>query len=297
LKIKRLCPAKINWYLNIVAKRSDGYHEIDTLMVPVKLYDRITVNKRNADKTGVLFSCNDLNLPIDENNTIIKTVKLMEEYTGRQFDLDIYLEKAIPYGAGLGGGSSNAEAVLSAIDELLSLKIELTKKHEILSMVGADAPFFLYQRAAICKGTGTEVYPIDFPTEQELVIIIIVPDIEVNTRWAYSLIEKNALTLSIGHAKNFVPGGIPSGGLSSVERYNFFEHLVFPHYPILSDVRGFMVGNGAIASGMSGSGSAIFATFEDRELAENIVGACKVEYPLARVFVTEPELDSKLSSI
>ena len=133
-------PAKINIGLNIISKRSDGYHNLETIFYPLyDLCDIIQIKKSNEFK----FACDEKSLSCDDSNLIVRTVELLEEHTKQKFDVDIYLQKNIPMGAGLGGGSSDAAATLISLNEMFSLGLDQQTMLDLALELGSDVPFFL----------------------------------------------------------------------------------------------------------------------------------------------------------
>src|SRR5215475_14377466 len=152
-----LAPAKINLSLKILGRRSDGFHELDTLIAPISLYDEIRIDKRPH---GIGFSCDDPSLPQDDDNLAVRAAKAFFETTKIEPAISIELKKKIPHGAGLGGGSSDAASVLLALNELFEAKLSREALAEMAKPLGSDVPFFLFQSAALCKGRGELVSPV-----------------------------------------------------------------------------------------------------------------------------------------
>ena len=150
-----LCPAKVNLFLYVLGKRADGYHDIFTLFYPVSIYDTLSIQK--SDKTTL--TCSNKNIPEDDNNIIIKTHNILKEKYNLQDNFNITLEKNIPFGAGLGGGSSNAAYYLKAINEISGLCLNYEQMAEIMAEVGSDTVFFLKNIPQLAYGRGTELMP------------------------------------------------------------------------------------------------------------------------------------------
>ena len=151
-------PAKINLSLRILGKRDDGFHEIETRMVRLSLHDRIRLKWRDDDH--VVLRCSDKSLPTGEENLVVKAVRAIEQHTGKVFSLSLDLEKHIPSGAGLGGGSSDAAAVLRAINEMAALHLPEAELAAVGATIGSDIPFFVYDRTCDCRGRGEIVEPV-----------------------------------------------------------------------------------------------------------------------------------------
>ena len=145
-------PAKVNLVLRIRAKRPDGYHDIETLMVPISLADELDVEV--SDGSGVELKCDQPDLPSGSGNLAWRAAEVFEQHTGLRFHTRISLRKKIPHGAGLGGGSSNAAAVLKALDQLHNTRLGPRTLEELAATIGSDIPFFIRSRPSSCRGRG-----------------------------------------------------------------------------------------------------------------------------------------------
>src|SRR5256885_269850 len=157
-----LAPAKINLSLRILKPRSDGFHEIETLIAPISLYDKIDIEKQNR---WIDFICDDQTLSTGDDNLVVRAAKTFFEQTKIKSGVGIKLEKKIPHGAGLGGGSSDAAATLRALDELFETKLSQEDMTKLASTIGSDVSFFLFDSAGICKGRGEIVEPTKLKTK------------------------------------------------------------------------------------------------------------------------------------
>ena len=146
-----LAPAKINLSLRILNRRPDGFHEIETLISPISLYDKIDIDKQSR---WIDFSCDDPTLSTGDDNLVVRAAKLFLERAKIKSGVSIKLQKKIPHGAGLGGGSSDAAATLKALNELFETKLSHDDLAKLASQIGSDVPFFLFESAALCKGRG-----------------------------------------------------------------------------------------------------------------------------------------------
>jgi len=154
-----LAPAKINLSLKILGRRSDDFHEIETLIVPISLYDRIKIERRSS-KHGIEFRCDDPSVPQGDRNLAVLAAIAFFEKTRIESGVLIELKKKIPHGAGLGGGSSDAASTLMALNELFETKLPREALAKMAEGIGSDVSFFIFQSAAICKGRGELVSPI-----------------------------------------------------------------------------------------------------------------------------------------
>ena len=266
-------PAKINLALDIVGKREDGYHEIETVMHQVELCDLIKVE----DSDEMKIDCND-KIPL-KGNLVLKAVKLLKGRYNLTRNVSITIEKNIPVAAGLGGGSSNAALTLIALDKLWGLNL---KQEELISLakeIGSDVPFFIAGNAAYATGKGEllqKLDPINFYA------VLINPGFDVSTKWAYESLNLGLTGKKL--ASREILKCVKKNNLREIAQFlhNDFETVVLDKYPVLKEIKGSLVANGALNSVMSGSGPTIFGIFEDEEKAknayENLKGSYKFVY-------------------
>ena len=244
--------AKINIGLNVVSKRDDGYHNLETIFYPVKLADALEL----ADSDKMQFSSSGIKIDGNpENNLVVKAYKLLQ----KDFKLPLvklHLNKVIPFGAGLGGGSSDAAFTLKMLNDYFNLKIPSAKLENYAAQIGADCPFFINNKPTFATGIGDQFQPINLDlTEYE--ILIVKPNISVSTPDAY---------------KNIIPSK-PEFNLKDIENLpieswkdyikNDFEESVFETYPEIENLKQTLYKMGALYASMSGSGSALFGVFCD----------------------------------
>lgn len=263
-------PAKINLSLRVLRRREDGFHEITTRMAPLALADRLTLEIPGDAPSGTVgFTCDDPTIPGDENNLAVKAVRALEKHTGVLPGLRLHLEKHIPHGAGLGGGSSDAAAVLRGLGELLG--IPFPALHAAAAETGSDVPFFLYNSTCDCTGRGEQVTPVPgFDWRPRLLLLkppFGVPTPDAYQRWFGSREVPGFL---------YIPQYTPGGELS-----NDLERPVFEKYPVLGLLKSqLLTCPGVLAALMSGSGSTVFAVLTAEAdaaaitaAAEEVVGA------------------------
>src|SRR3989440_424386 len=176
-----LAPAKINLSLRVLGKRKDGFHEIETLIAPISLHDKIDIEKQSR---WIDFSCDDPTLSTGDDNLVVRAAKLFFEKTKISGGVGIKLQKTIPHGAGLGGGSSDAAATLRALNQLFETKLSRDELAKLGSTIGSDVSFFLFESAAICKGRGENVNPMKL--KEKLSILLCKPAFSVSSGWTYS---------------------------------------------------------------------------------------------------------------
>lgn len=270
--------AKINLALAIQNKRSDGYHNLSTIMQTVSIYDRVTLKKNNQ------ITCNINNdfIPSGEKNIAFKAAKVFLEFTGIDAGVDIVIDKKIPYGAGMGGGSADAAAVFLGLNKLYCANVSENSLVQLASKVGADVPFLLKGGTALAEGIGeiiTNIKPLP-----ECNILIVKPSISISTADAYSKYDK-----LVGEAKNSVNCLIPyleKGDLDGLccGLFNDFEKVVAG--TIINKIKDQMMARGALTSCMTGSGSAVFGIYRDFETADGAKAEFEKEGFLS--FVCEP---------
>jgi 4-diphosphocytidyl-2-C-methyl-D-erythritol kinase len=264
--MKRSAPAKINLSLEIREKRADGFHEIETLMCPITLEDTLEIEEGN--QPGVAFTCNETALPTDETNLVVKAARLFLERTRQVRGVKIHLEKQIPHGAGLGGGSSDAAATLLALDELFQTRLENAALAEMAAGLGSDVPFFLFQSAAVCRGRGEKVSPVDFP--HRLPLVLMKPPFGVATPWAYSRWRDSMELPETPYAAQEFPWGL---------LVNDLERPVFEKYIFLAFLKRWLLAQPeTLGALMSGSGSTCFAVLRDDGQAAALEQKARAEF-------------------
>jgi 4-diphosphocytidyl-2-C-methyl-D-erythritol kinase len=274
-KIRVLAPAKVNLSLRIVGRRADGYHFLDSLMVPVSLCDEITV-EASSGPTGIVVTCDDPTIPGDETNLAYKAAALLCRETKTQARIIIDLHKHIPAGTGLGGGSSDAAAVLKSLNTLLSLGLSEARLCTLGARLSADVPFFLPCRPAKVEGIGEILTPVSPPPSCWL--LIVVPPFGVSTPWAYRRFDELPHSET---AQKHVAAQWPS----PESLVNDLERAVIPAYPQIGRIKDSLLRLGAEGALMSGSGSAVFGVFQNRAVAEQAKTALTEE---GKTFLVEP---------
>ena len=257
--------AKINLDLRVLHKRPDGFHELRTIFQTISLADRIEVEYQRGRAKVELKS--NIDIP---GNLILKASDLVMRAARASGQLRIRLTKRIPMGGGLGGGSSNAAAMLLALPKLLNKKLPLEKLMELAAELGSDVPFFLMGGAAVGLGRGTELYPLpDVPASPGL---LITPDIHSSTAAAYAALNRRPQDkLSAPIVNDFQSvvlsacSPIPNPQSQPI---NDFETVVFHQHPQLKSIKGKLLKLGAWRAMMTGSGSALFGLFPSRELRD-----------------------------
>ena len=251
-------PAKINFGLWIGSRRDDGYHQISTIFVPISLYDTIHVELSEDHK--ITFECSDPALPAGSYNLCWKAAELFFREICVKSGVYIKLEKAIPVEAGLGGGSSDAAAVLSCLSQLHPGMITNEKLISLAAQLGADVPFFLLQRTCAASGIGETLKPVDFPWKCS--ILLVIPSYSISTADAYAAFDRQLkdTPLSVDYAE--VLSSLDSLKDARETVRNDFEAVLFPHYSDLETIKGELYETGADYASLTGSGSAVYGMFE-----------------------------------
>ncbi|OOP54876.1 MAG: 4-(cytidine 5'-diphospho)-2-C-methyl-D-erythritol kinase [Candidatus Brocadia carolinensis] len=231
-KITIAAPAKINLFLEILGKRPDGYHEIETVMQGISLYDYIHMENHDKD---IEFTCSNPKLTVGEDNLILKAVRLFQKASGISRGVKIHLDKRIPVGAGLGGGSSDAVATLSGLNRLWQVGYDETKLISLAEKLGSDTPFFVFGNTAICKGRGEVVTPYNLPVKYHYIVIY--PKFEVSTATVYKNF-KIVLTKNLKDVSFFLQS-LASGNPEQLGAclYNRLEDVVFKLYPEIEKIK------------------------------------------------------------
>jgi len=251
-------PAKINLGLYVLDKRSDEFHNIQTIFYPLLLSDELTFER--SDRLELSSNSEQVNRL--KSNIIQKSIKLVEEKTGKNIALKIFIDKKIPLGAGLGGGSSNAATTLKALNELYHLKLNYEILAELALKIGSDVPYFLNPTPAIGESSGEKVKPVSL--EINYPILIVNPGLMISTKWAFDNIsirksKKNRL-------EQLAKGNIEFDKMKRNVK-NDFESLVFSKYPVISEIKKELYNIGAEFALMTGTGSTVFGIFSNLQRA------------------------------
>jgi len=258
-------PAKINLRLEILRKREDGYHELRTVFQKINLYDRLHFCLKR--KRGISIKVDHPGLPTGEKNLVYQATQSLLKKSGYQGGVEIKIEKRIPLGAGLGGGSSNAATALKALNQLLKRGLSDRELVTLGLAIGADVPFFFLEGSAIGTGIGEKLKKIELPT---LWYILIYPGFEVSTRWAY---QNFVLTKKRFHFKFQMLLDTPEN-ISKI-LLNDLEEVVSSEYPQIGLMKNILSSCGALGVLMTGSGPTVFGMFPTKEEATKAYGKVK----------------------
>lgn len=265
MKLELDSPAKINLWLRILGRREDGFHEVQTRLCKVAIADTVVLERR-ASGTGLEFTCSEPGLPLDDSNLAVRALKAFEERAGIHLAWRLHLEKRLPAGAGLGGGSGNAATVLQAANELTGRPLLLEDLLELAAGMGADVPFFLLDTpAADGSGRGEQVTPVALV--QPLYLVLLKPAFPVPTPWAYRQWVGSQELPGIRYAPQPGPWGVLENSL---------ERPVFEKYRLLPALKTWLLEQpGVLAALMSGSGSTLFAVTQDEAVGQDLAIAAR----------------------
>jgi 4-diphosphocytidyl-2-C-methyl-D-erythritol kinase len=265
---------KINWTLQVLGKRPDGYHELVTVLQTISLHDELTFRARDDEQ--FVLSCNDQAIPVDQTNLIWRAASALRERTGHDKGVEVHLEKQIPSQAGLGGGSSNAAVTLLGLNDLWDCGLSLGELSAIAATIGADVPFFLTAGTAIGEGIGTQLSVLpDAPNRQ---LIIVSPRVGVSTKDAYEALNQPSLTTHSSTsilARSFAPSNLADSDQWPLQ--NDFENVIFEIEPEIRRAKTALLDSGARGALLAGSGSSVFGIFPDEESRQRGLDSLKVE--------------------
>jgi len=250
-------PAKVNLRLEILNKRKDGYHELRTVFQKISLHDTLHFSLKK--EKGISIATDHPNLPVGKTNLVYQAAQSMLKASDYQGGVHIEIKKQIPLGAGLGGGSSNAATTLKALNQLLKRSLPKRKLMEMGLEIGADVPFFIWEGAAIGSGIGEKLKKVTLP---DLQYVLIYPNFEVSTRWAY---QNFVLTNQRIHFNLHKFLKTPEG-ISSI-LFNHLEEVVSRKYPQIEVMKNSLLSRGALGALMTGSGPTVFGLFQDDKSA------------------------------
>ena len=258
--------AKINLGLKIINKRRDGLHNIESVFLQISLHDSLTFSSSN--KFSIISK--GISCPTNQNNILFKVIDILKKEYDININVKVLINKNIPIGAGLGGGSSNAAAFLKYLLEVNQIKLSNEKLVKLASQIGSDVPFFLNGGFQLIKGTGDYLQPIETTIFNNKKILLIHPKFHISTKWAYSEVKKHLLT------SNNKP---KFSALTEKVNWNLFENdfekFVCTTYPEILKLKKLLKNDGALYSGLSGSGSTVFGLYNDNQSFDNILSLLK----------------------
>lgn len=252
-------PAKVNYVLDVIRRRPDGYHDLRMVMQRVNLCDEITISL--TDTPDITVTCGKNGVPDGPGNIAWKAARILLDMASTGQGAEIAIAKNIPVAAGLGGGSSDAASVLMGMNELLGLGMSDQRLMEIGVKLGADVPFFVFKKTALAEGIGEQLSAMpDMPTTW---VLLVNPGVHVSTGWVYRNLQ---LTNRDELAKlPYFYGTIED--ICSILS-NDLESVTIPAFPVIAEIKATMMRSGALGAMMSGSGPTVFGLFPDRSTAE-----------------------------
>ena len=254
---------KINLGLRVIRKRPDGYHDLETIFVPIYgLHDELEVERIQTDDLSFIQEGIAVDCPA-EDNLIVKCYRMFAKKYPKVGKVAVRFKKNIPFGAGLGGGSSDAAHMAIALNELFGLGLSKEKLAQEVSVLGADCAFFIYNTPCFAEGIGDQLTPIDLDLKG-IRIVLIKPNEGVSTREAYSGITKHPEVEGQIKSLFFERSGLYSFSPKDGQLFiNDFEATVFPNHPKIAEIKKRLLDAGAFYASMSGSGSTVYGLFKD----------------------------------
>src|ERR1035438_9684623 len=249
MRLEKKSSCKVNLLLNILGKRADGFHELETVMQPVNLFDDIHFER---GENGIQLTCDEPTLPVDSKNLVHRAAAGFLSAAKIPSGVKIRLEKKIPLAAGLGGGSGNAATTLLALNELFGQPLSGAKLRELAAALGSDIPFFLQNQPALATGRGEKIQPLEpFPALLGKAFFLIHPGFGISTPWAYQNLARfpEALNGTPGRARKLISklqtGDLPA---ARAEFFNSLEAPALDKFPVLALYQEFLRENGALAA-------------------------------------------------
>jgi 4-diphosphocytidyl-2-C-methyl-D-erythritol kinase len=255
------CNAKVNLYLKVIGRRTDGYHDIATVYHSISLHDTLTLRRGGR---GIRVTCDDPRVPLGERNLVFRAVASLLENSRE--GADIAIEKRIPMDAGLGGGSADAAGALIGIDRLFDLGRTGKELESIASAIGADVKFLLHGGCALGVGKGDNLS--FFPPLPKMDLVLVVPDVSVSTGWAYDSLKMGLTTRQVDLTMIKSALGQGDATFPCEILHNDFESLIFERYPLVGGLKSDLLGCGASGALMSGSGPVVYGVFSDPSKAQ-----------------------------
>ncbi len=290
MRLEKKSPCKVNLILNILGKRADGFHELETVMQPVNLCDAMTFERAGG---SLQLTCSHPELPCDSKNLVHRAATSFLAAANISDGVKIHLQKNLPLAGGIGGGSANAAVTFSALNELFGAPLPVEKLHELSAALGSDVPFFLYDKPALATGRGEKVRTLEnFLALKGRAFFLVHPGFGISTPWSYQTLarfpkdqngtpgraEKLVAALQISDSLAPIGGEGRGEGAALDHFYNSLEAPAFDKFPVLQLYKEFLRENGALVSLMSGSGSTTFAIAENLKAAETMAEKFKSQF-------------------
>jgi 4-diphosphocytidyl-2-C-methyl-D-erythritol kinase len=270
---------KVNLLLNVLGKRSDGFHELETIMQPLPIFDRLHFEPGDG---GIELTCSDPRLPTDSGNLVHRAADVFLRAAGIRHGVRIRLDKRIPLAAGLGGGSGNAATTLLGLNDLFGQPLAQTQLETLAASLGSDIPFFLQSKPGLATGRGERIQSLEpFPALRGAAFVLVHPGFGISTPWAYQQLRHFPTALSglPGCAQKLL-AALQGADLraAGAQFFNSLEAPALKKYPLLRLYQDFFRSNGAAGVLMSGSGSTTFAVTSNLPAAESLADRFKSEF-------------------
>ncbi len=269
--IELLSPAKVNLRLEVLRRRGDGYHEIRTILQRIGLYDRLRVSLKEQE--GISVITDSPRLPVDEQNLAYRAASVLLKEAGARVGIEVHIQKEIPISAGLGGGSSNAASTLMGLNRILKLNFSKGRLMAIGARIGADIPFFIFERTAVATGIGEKLEPLEI--RPSIWLVLVNPGWEVATRWVYEGLNFK-LTKRPIHIK--LPPFFNDIGQVARMLHNDLESVTVAAFPEINAIKTELLSHGAVGSLMTGSGPTVFGLFRHNKEAERAYRKLNAKY-------------------
>lgn len=277
--LQKKSPCKVNLILNILGRRPDGFHELETVLQPVPIGDELTFERAGA---GLQLTCSHPELPVDSQNLVHRAAAAFRATARISDGVRIHLQKNLPLAGGIGGGSANAAVTLSALNELFGAPLSRERLQDLAAALGSDVPFFLHDQPALATGRGEQVQTLEpFAALSGKAFFLFHPGFGISTPWSYQNLAR------FPQARNGRPGRAQTlvarlrgadWKRATAEIYNSLEAPAFDKFPVLALYQEFLRAHGALVALMSGSGSTTFAIAQNLAAADTLAEAFKSEF-------------------
>lgn len=279
MRLEKKSPCKVNLVLNILGRRPDGFHELETVMQPVNVCDDMIFERAGS---ALELTCSHPELPTDAKNLVHRAATAFLAAANITDGVRIRLQKNLPLAGGIGGGSANAAVTFTALNEMFGQPVSPEKLHELAAALGSDVPFFLQEKPALATGRGEKIRTLDnFPALRGKAFFLVHPGFGISTPWSYQNLARFPRDLNgePGRAEELVAKLRTNQWPAIADGfYNSLEAPAFDKFPVLKIYKEFLSENGALVSLMSGSGSTTFAIAENLSAAETLAEKFKSQF-------------------
>jgi 4-diphosphocytidyl-2-C-methyl-D-erythritol kinase len=274
-------PAKLNLYLDVLDRRNDGYHDIVTILQTININDIIQLEEANE----ITIKSSGFDVPEDNSNLACKAAYILQRYIGEKKGVKIYLQKYIPVGAGLGGGSSDAAYILMGLNKLWQANLDDDTLSQLGKELGADVPFFITGGTCLAKGIGTEI--VKLAELRDVWFVVVYPSIRISTSWVYKNLKFKLTNRS--KSVKIILTGIKNNDVTKIAEglYNRLEEVTLEYYPEIRLIKDRLQNAGCIGTLMTGSGSCVFGIAKDKDEAYNIYEKLKRGGDEKNIFVAK----------